>query len=58
MTQVAKDFGLGRESFVTGATSLPGNPNDGHTLQALIEPAERVSGVKPKAAYTDPVPII
>ena len=51
---MAKDSGLGRESFVMGVTALPGNPNDGHTLRAFIEPAERVSGVKPKAADTDP----
>lgn len=49
MTQAAKDSGLGRKSFVIGVTALPGNPNDGHTLQAFIEPAERVSGVKLKA---------
>ena len=42
-----------KESFVIGAKSLPGNPYDGHTLQACIEQAERVSGVKPKEAYTD-----
>ena len=36
-----------------GAKSLPGNPYDGHTLQACIEQAERVSGVKPNEAYTD-----
>ena len=33
--------------------SLPGNPYDGHTLQACIEQAARVSGVQPKEAYTD-----
>ena len=42
-----------KESFVIGAKSLPGNPYDGHTLQACIEQAERVSGVKAKEAYTD-----
>jgi transposase, IS5 family len=42
-----------KESFVIGAKSLPGNPYDGHTLKACIEQAERVSGVKPKEAYTD-----
>jgi len=42
-----------KESFVIGATSLPGNPYDGHTLQACIEQAERVSRVKPNEAYTD-----
>ena len=42
-----------QESFVIGAKSLPGNPYDGHTLQACIEQAERVSGIQPKEAYTD-----
>ena len=42
-----------KESFVIGAKSLPGNPYDGHTLQACLEQAKRVSGVKPKEAYTD-----
>jgi IS5 family transposase len=42
-----------RESFVLAAKSLPGNPYDGHTLQACIEQAERVSGIKPKEAYAD-----
>ena len=42
-----------KESFVIGAKSLPGNPYDGHTLQACLDQAERVSGVKPKEAYTD-----
>lgn len=42
-----------KESFVIGAKSLPGNPYDGHTLQACLEQAERVSGMKAKEAYTD-----
>ena len=42
-----------KESFVIGAKSLPGNPYDGHTLEACIEQAERVSGIQPKEAYTD-----
>ncbi|WP_332774989.1 IS5 family transposase [Polaromonas sp.] len=42
-----------KESFVVGAKSLPGNPYDGHTLQACIEQAQRVSGIQPKEAYTD-----
>jgi transposase, IS5 family len=35
-----------KESFVIGAKSLPGNPYDRHTLQACIEQAECVCGVK------------
>jgi transposase, IS5 family len=42
-----------KESFVLAARSLPGNPYDGHTLQACIEQATRVSGVAPKEAYAD-----
>ena len=42
-----------KESFVIGAKSLPGNPYDGHTLQACLEQADGVSGLKAKEAYTD-----
>lgn len=41
------------ERFVIGAKSLPGNPYDGHTLEACIAQAQRVSGIQPKEAYTD-----
>lgn len=42
-----------KESFVVGAKSLPGTPYDGHTLQACIEQAQRVSGIQPEEAYAD-----
>jgi transposase, IS5 family len=42
-----------RESFVLAAKSLPGNPYDGHTLQACIDQATRVTGVAPQEAYAD-----
>jgi IS5 family transposase len=42
-----------KESFVLAAKSLPGNPFDGHTLQACIDQAQRVSGVAPTEAYAD-----
>ena len=42
-----------KESFVLAAKSLPGNPYDGHTLQACIEQARRVTGVAPTEAYAD-----
>ena len=42
-----------KESFVLAAKSLPGNPYDGHTLQACIEQARRVTGVAPNEAYAD-----
>ena len=42
-----------KESFVLAAKSLPGNPYDGHTLQACIEQARRVTGVAQTEAYSD-----
>jgi IS5 family transposase len=42
-----------KESFVLAAKSLPGNPYDGHTLQACIDQATRVTGVAPNEAYAD-----
>lgn len=43
------------ESFVIAAKSLPGNSYDGHTLQACIEQARRVTEVAPQEVYTDRV---
>jgi transposase, IS5 family len=42
-----------KDNFVLGAKALPGNPYDGHTLQACLDQAQRVSGVAPTQAYTD-----
>ncbi len=42
-----------KECFVLAAKSLPGNPYDGHTLQACIEQATHVTGVAPQEAYAD-----
>jgi IS5 family transposase len=42
-----------KESFVVGMKSLPGNPYDGHTLQASLEQAQRLTGITPKEAYVD-----
>lgn len=42
-----------RESFMQAAKSLPGNPYDGHTLQACMEQATRVTGIAPQEAYAD-----
>lgn len=42
-----------KESFVVGMKSLPGNPYDGHTLQASLEQAQRLTGIVPKEAYVD-----
>ncbi len=42
-----------RESFVVGMKSLPGNPYDGHTLQAALEQTQKLTGVLPKEAFVD-----
>lgn len=42
-----------RESFVVGVKSLPGNPYDGHTLQASLDQVERLTGRLPQEAYVD-----
>ncbi|NDU91650.1 MAG: IS5 family transposase [Ferrovum sp.] len=42
-----------KESFVVGMKSLPGNPYDGHTLQASLEQTQRLTGIAPKEAYVD-----
>jgi IS5 family transposase len=42
-----------KESFVVGMQSLPGNPYDGHTLEASLEQVQKLTGVAPKEAYVD-----
>jgi transposase, IS5 family len=42
-----------KESFVLAATSLPGNPYDGHTLQTCLDQAQRTSGVAAKQVFVD-----
>jgi IS5 family transposase len=39
--------------FVLHAKALPGNPYDGHTLRAVIEATERLTGRKIERAYVD-----
>lgn len=39
--------------FIVGAMSLPGNPFDGHTLEAQIEQTERLTGLRIQRAYVD-----
>ena len=39
--------------FVLGARALPGNPYDGHTLDAQIAQTERLTGVGIERAYVD-----
>lgn len=39
--------------FVLHATTLPGNPYDGHTLSAVIEATERLIGREIERAYVD-----
>jgi transposase, IS5 family len=42
-----------KESFVLGASTLPGNPYDGHTLKTCVEQAQRTSGVWPAQVFVD-----
>jgi IS5 family transposase len=42
-----------KESFVLAATALPGNPYDGHTLQACLDQAQRTSGVAARQVFVD-----
>jgi IS5 family transposase len=42
-----------KESFVLAATSLPGNPYDGHTLQTCLDQAQRTSGVAATEVFVD-----
>ena len=39
--------------FVLHARTLPGNPYDGHTLGAVIEAAQRLTGREIERAYVD-----
>ena len=39
--------------FVLHAKTLPGNPYDGHTLGAIIEDTERLTGCEVERAYVD-----
>src|SRR5436309_847296 len=39
--------------FVLHAKALPGNPGDGHTLGAVIEATERLTGCEIERAYVD-----
>lgn len=42
-----------RRNWVLAAILCPGNPYDGHTLQATLAAAERNSGVRPTDAFVD-----
>ncbi len=39
--------------FVLHAKALPGNPYDGHTLAAVIEDTQRLTGCEVERAYVD-----
>ena len=43
----------GKESFVVGMKSFPGNPYDGHTLTASLEQVHKLTGIAPQEAYVD-----
>lgn len=42
-----------KEGLVVGMRSLPGNPNDGHTLDEVIEQVSILTDCKPKAIFVD-----
>ena len=42
-----------RRQFVLHAKALPGNPYDGHTLRAVIEDTQRLTGCEIERAYVD-----
>ncbi|BCT69125.1 IS5 family transposase [Nitrosospira sp. NRS527] len=42
-----------KESFVVGMQALPGNPYDGHTLEASLQQVKRLTGIAPKEVYVD-----
>jgi transposase, IS5 family len=42
-----------KESFVLAASTLPGNPYDGHTLKTCLEQAKRTSGVHAAQVFVD-----
>lgn len=42
-----------REGLVVGTLALAGNPYDGHTLQAALDQAERITGVAVARCYVD-----
>jgi IS5 family transposase len=42
-----------KEGFVLGSTSMPGHPDDGHTLGDAIEQASILSEQRPKLMIVD-----
>ena len=47
-------FAVGQKSnLIKAAVSFRGNPNDNKTLEKTLEQQERMTGVRPKNAYTD-----
>lgn len=42
-----------KESFVIGMQAFPGNPYDGHTLNASLEQTQLLTGRLPKEVYVD-----
>ena len=42
-----------RDNFIVGATSLPGNPYDGHTLKNALKQVERLTGTRPEHCFVD-----
>ncbi len=42
-----------RDNFIVGSLALPGNPFDGHTLQAALKQVERLTGQKAQRCFVD-----
>jgi len=42
-----------KDNWILGIQSLPGNPYDGHTLEASLAQVFRLTGHRPQNAYTD-----
>ena len=42
-----------RDNFIVGATSLPGNPYDGHTLPSALAQVKRLTGTAPEHCFVD-----
>jgi IS5 family transposase len=42
-----------KSNWIVGMQALHHNPYDGHTLPSALEQVERLTGIRPKAAYAD-----
>ena len=42
-----------KSNFIVGATTLPGNPYDGHTLKQALDQVEGITGKRPNKCFVD-----